>query len=36
MRKQLTWFKRDASIHWFHPEQAEEIIHFINEKLKQP
>ncbi|MDR0938619.1 MAG: tRNA (adenosine(37)-N6)-dimethylallyltransferase MiaA [Mediterranea sp.] len=24
-RKQMTWFKRDEEIHWFHPEQEEEI-----------
>ncbi|MBR1469655.1 MAG: tRNA (adenosine(37)-N6)-dimethylallyltransferase MiaA [Prevotella sp.] len=34
MRKQLTWFKRDGSIHWFHPDEEQEIIHFINEKLQ--
>ena len=25
MRKQLTWFKRDHEIHWFHPDQIDEI-----------
>lgn len=25
MRKQLTWFKRDPEIHWFHPDQTDEI-----------
>ena len=24
-RKQLTWFKRDADIQWFHPEQQQDI-----------
>ena len=24
-RKQMTWFKRDKEIRWFHPEQLEEI-----------
>jgi len=24
-RKQMTWFKRDKEIRWFHPEQIEEI-----------
>ena len=24
-KKQLTWFKKDTSIHWFHPEQKQEI-----------
>lgn len=33
MRKQLTWFQRDTSIHWFHPDQQEEIITMIVEKL---
>ena len=25
-RKQMTWFKRDADIHWFHPHQEQEIL----------
>ncbi len=29
-RKQLTWFKRDSSIHWFSPENIEEIINYID------
>ncbi len=29
MRKQLTWFKRDDAIRWFHPAQEDEILHFI-------
>ena len=32
-RKQMTWFKRDHEIHWFHPEQKEEIINHINNLL---
>jgi len=28
-RKQMTWFKRDKEIHWFHPEQMEEIKELI-------
>lgn len=28
-RKQMTWFKRDEEIHWFHPEESEEIIKFV-------
>ena len=28
-RKQLTWFRKDPDIHWFHPEQEEEIIKLI-------
>lgn len=30
-RKQMTWFKRDEEIEWFHPEQETEIINFIKE-----
>jgi len=32
-RKQLTWFRRDDEINWFQPEQEDEIIRFIEEKL---
>lgn len=28
-RKQLTWFKRDEQIRWFHPDNIEEIIKYI-------
>ena len=28
-RKQMTWFKRDKGIMWFHPEQEEEIKQYI-------
>jgi tRNA dimethylallyltransferase len=28
-RKQMTWFKRDESIHWFHPDQEEQIMELI-------
>lgn len=34
-RKQVTWFKRDADITWFHPDQKKEILQFINEELKR-
>jgi tRNA dimethylallyltransferase len=27
-RKQLTWFRKDNEIHWFEPEQIQEIITF--------
>ena len=32
-RKQMTWFKRDGEIEWFHPEQETEIINFIKETI---
>ena len=28
-RKQLTWFKRDKDIRWFHPNDKEQIIEYI-------
>lgn len=28
-RKQLTWFRRDKEIRWFHPDNIEEIIKYI-------
>lgn len=33
-RKQMTWFKRDKEINWFHPEEEELIIQFIENKIK--
>ena len=34
-RKQLTWFRKDGEIHWFEPEQVQEIIAFTQQKLKE-
>lgn len=28
-RKQMTWFKRDGSIHWFHPDRETEILEYL-------
>ena len=28
-RKQLTWYKKDPQIRWFHPEETEQIISYI-------
>lgn len=33
-RKQMTWFKRDEEIRWFHPEQETEILEYIDSQLK--
>ena len=30
-RKQLTWYKKDESIRWFHPDQEKEIIDLISQ-----
>lgn len=32
-RKQLTWFKRDNNIMWFHPDNIKEIINYIDNQL---
>lgn len=29
-RKQLTWFRKDPDIHWFHPDQDAEILQLIS------
>lgn len=34
MRKQLTWFKKDASIKWFSPINIKEILKYIDDTLK--
>ncbi|GAA4197963.1 tRNA (adenosine(37)-N6)-dimethylallyltransferase MiaA [Pedobacter jeongneungensis] len=33
-KRQLTWFRRDAEINWFEPDEKDQIIGLINEKLK--
>ena len=33
-RKQMTWFKRDEEIKWFHPEQETEIRQYLDEKTE--
>lgn len=32
-RKQMTWFKRDTTIKWFHPEQEADIIEYCNQQI---
>lgn len=32
-RKQLTWYKKDKTVEWFHPEDPHAIIKYINENL---
>ena len=29
-RKQLTWYKRDENIRWFHPDQQQDILNYIS------
>ena len=33
-RKQMTWFKRDEEIRWFHPEQEKEILSYLQASIK--
>lgn len=33
MRKQLTWFKKDPDIQWFHPDSITEIINYIDNNV---
>lgn len=35
MRKQLTWFKRDAEIHWFTPDETDEIVALVKAGLSK-
>jgi tRNA dimethylallyltransferase len=32
-KRQLTWFRRDREITWFHPSEKEKIITFIEERI---
>lgn len=32
-RKQMTWFKRDTEITWFHPEQKAEVLQFLDSQI---
>lgn len=32
-RKQMTWFKRDKDIKWFHPEQEQEILDYCLQQI---
>lgn len=34
MRKQLTWFKHEPEINWFHPDQIEEILLLIDKSIE--
>ena len=30
-RKQLTWFKRDPEVRWFHPDEKDKILNYISQ-----
>ena len=33
-KRQLTWWARDNEINWFHPEQEDEIVLFLKERME--
>lgn len=33
-KRQLTWFKRDGAMKWFHPSQMPEIIEHVSQQIK--
>lgn len=33
-KRQLTWFKKDPEFTWFHPDEYEKIVNYIQEKMK--
>lgn len=35
-RKQMTWFRRDEEVRWFHPEDANGILNYLQAVLKTP
>jgi tRNA dimethylallyltransferase len=34
-KRQMTWFRKDESITWFHPDRVNEIINFVQEKTSK-
>lgn len=34
-KRQITWFKRMKSAHWFHPAEQNKIIHFVKSSLEK-
>lgn len=34
-KKQMTWFRRDNTIQWFHPDRMDEIMDFVDSQLSQ-
>jgi len=33
-KRQLSWFRRDEKIQWFHPDQEDEIIAYLDKQIK--
>ena len=34
-KRQFTWFKKDQEMAWFHPEQEQDILKYIEQKLEE-
>ena len=34
-RKQITWFRREKEMKWFHPDQKQDVIEFINQQISK-
>ncbi|MDR0835205.1 MAG: tRNA (adenosine(37)-N6)-dimethylallyltransferase MiaA [Tannerella sp.] len=34
-RKQMTWFKKDTNINWFHPDDKEHIMQFVENEMSE-
>ena len=34
-KRQITWWGKDEEIRWFHPEQVEEIVGYIEESINK-
>ena len=32
-KRQLSWFRRDEEIEWFHPNQEKEVLAYLNNKI---
>jgi tRNA dimethylallyltransferase len=35
-KRQLTWFKRDEAMQWFHPNANDEVMRYIQSQIKKP
>ncbi len=35
-KRQLSWFNRDREIHWFHPDNEEEIVQYVARRTSLP
>lgn len=33
-KRQLTWFRRDPQVHWFHPNDHNEMVKYIRQQMK--